>query len=522
MSHRPSIPPRRPFEKAYDYIVIGAGSGGLPVVRRLIDGTEASVLLIEAGEPGLGIAEIDDPRQWVPLGRGRFDWGYDYAPTERVNGNVIGIPRGKTLGGSSAINAMMWYRGHPRDYDAWGVAGCDGWSFADVLPFFKKAEDWEGGESRWRGAGGPLKITTSKRLHPVAEAMMLGAAELGIPVIDDPNGESNEGACPSNFNIAEGRRWSSADGYLAPILDHPRLTVLTGSQAMSLILDNSRCVGLRHLVEGRLIETRATSQVVLAAGAFDTPRLLMLSGIGDPVELVRVGIPIQHALPGVGRNLQDHPLVQAVVCRAKRTLGEVLDNGGGTMINWKSSAGLSQPDVHAFPVQGNSATPALRRLYDCADPVFSIGAGLMRSKSIGALTMLTVDPFGPLEIQPNYFAEPSDLEATVTAVETIMALVETSAFAELFDGFVAPKRPLSRMDTYDFVRDGCSTFFHPVGTAKMGRDDLAVVDARLRVHGLDGLTIADASVIPIIPSCNTHAPVTMIGERAADFLLQAA
>lgn len=514
--------PVRPLLGAYDYIVVGSGSGGSPVVRRLIDGTDATVLLIEAGEAGIGVAEIDDPRQWVPLGRSRWDFGYDYAPTPRVNGRTIGIPRGKVLGGSSSTNAMMWYRGNPLDYDEWVAAGCEGWSFRDVLPFFRKAEDWEGGASEWRGAGGPLKITTSRRLHPVAEAMMEGAPELGIPVIADPNAETNEGACPSNLNIVDGKRWSSARGYLYPVLDNPRLTVLTGSPVIGLLVENGRCTGVRHLVAGKPVATRAMTQVVLAAGAFDTPRLLMLSGIGDPEELKRLGIPLVHALPGVGRNLQDHPLVQAVVCRSKVPLGETLDNGGGTMLNWKSAPGLAQPDVHSFPVQGNSAEPRIRDLYDTSGTVFSMGAGLMHSKSVGHLRMLAADPFGPLEIQPNYFAEPSDLEATVSAIETVMALAQTRAFARLFDGFAAPARRLSRAELIEFARNGCSTFFHPVGTAKMGSDAMAVVDHRLRLHGFDGLTIADASVIPIIPTCNTHAPVTMIGERAAAFLMEAA
>lgn len=511
----------RPLETAYDYIVIGSGSGGLPVVRRLIDGTNATVLLIEAGEAGIDVREIDDPREWVPLGRSRWDWGYDYAPTPRINGRIIGIPRGKVLGGSSATNALMWYRGNPLDYDAWEAAGCKGWSFRDVLPFFRKAEDWEGGESEWRGAGGPLRITTSKRLHPVAEAMMEGAPELGIPVIADPNAETNEGACPSNLNIVKGKRWSSATGYLLPVLDNPRLTVLTGSAATGLVVERGRVTGVRHMVDGKPVETWATTQVVLAAGAIDTPRLLMLSGIGDPGELKRLSIPLVHALPGVGRNFQDHPLVQAVVCRSKMPLGEKLDNGGGTMLNWKSSPDLAQPDVHSFPVQGNSAEQRIRELYDTSGEVFSMGAGLMHSKSIGHVRMLSADPSGPLEIQPNYFAEPSDLDATVLAMETVMALAETKAFAKLFDGFVAPRRKLTRAELTEFARNGCSTFFHPVGTAKMGVDEMAVVDERLRLRGLDGLTISDASVMPIIPTCNTHAPTTMIGERASAFLLEA-
>jgi len=510
--------PARALEKAYDFIVVGAGSGGLPVVRRLIERTDATVLLVEAGEAGFGIAEIDDPGEWVPLGRSRFDWGYDYAPSPQVNNRTIGIPRGKVLGGSSAINALMWYRGNPRDYDVWEAAGCDGWSWPSVLPYFKRAEDWEGGETAFRGAGGPLRITTSRNLHPVASAMLDAAPDVGIPLIADPNGETNEGAAPSNFNIAEGRRFSSADGYLKPILDNSRLTVLTGSHVLGLLLKGTRCMGIRHLVNGQPVETRATSQVVLSAGAINTPRILMLSGIGDPAELAPLGIPVRHALPGVGKNLQDHPLVQAIVCRVKQPLGPKLDNGGGTMLNWKSRPGLAQADVHAFPVQGNSAEPRIRELHDTSGEVFSMGVGLMHSKSVGHLRMLSADPFGPLEIQPNYLAEPKDVEALVSAVGTIMDLAETMAFRDLFAGFAAPERRLSKAETVEFIRNACGTFFHTSGTAKMGRDALSVVDPRLKVHGLDGLTLSDASVIPIIPTCNTHAPVTMIGERAADFL----
>ncbi|WP_281410056.1 GMC family oxidoreductase [Rhizobium sp. G21] len=390
------------------------------------------------------------------------------------------------------------------------------------MPYFKRAEDWEGGETEFRGAGGPLRIETSRALHPVAQAMIDGAGELGIPTIADPNAETNEGAAPSNFNISGGKRWSSVTGYLAPIFDNPRLTILCNSQAGGLMVENGAIVGVRHLVERQPIETRATTQVVLAAGAIDTPRLLMLSGIGDPMELASLGIETRHALPGVGKNLQDHPLVQAVVCRSKQPMGPALDNGGGSMINWKSRPDLAQPDIHAFPVQGNSSEPRIRELYDLSGNVFSIGAGLMHSKSIGHVKMLSSDPFGPLDIQPNYLAEPSDLDALIVAVETMMDLAETRVFSDLFDGFAAPSRRLSKPEMIDFIRQGCSTFFHPVGTAKMGSDEMAVVDARLRLRGLTGLTIADASVIPIIPTCNTHAPVTMIGERAADFLLGAA
>ena len=514
--------PQRPLARAYDYIVVGSGSGGCAVARRLIDGSDASVLLIEAGPSSLGMAEIDDPAAWVPLGRGAYDWGYDYAPTPQVNGRVIGIPRGKVLGGSSSINAMMWYRGHPMDYDAWEAAGAEGWSFKDVLPFFKRSEDWEDGETALRGAGGPLRIERCASLHPIAEAMLDGSAALGIPVIDDPNGESNEGAAAANFNISNGKRWSSAKGYLEPVLENDRLAIVTNSLAIRLGLARGRCVSVTHMVDGRATVTEATTGVILALGAIDTPRLLMMSGIGDPVELARLGVETRVALAGVGRNLQDHPLVQACVFRAKQPLGPTVGNGGGTMMNWKSSAGLPQADLHAFPVQGNSAEPRIRELYDLSGDLFSIGCGLMRSKSVGYMKLLSAEPGGALEIQPNYLAEPSDLDALVTSVETIMALAATPAYADWFGGYAAPAAALRRQDMISYIRNACSTFFHVCGTCAMGRDDMAVVDSRLRVRGIEGLTIADASVIPIIPTCNTHAPATMIGERASDFLLAAA
>jgi choline dehydrogenase len=513
--------PRRPLKPAYDYIVLGAGSGGAAVARRLVD-AGADVLLIEAGPPGIGIAEIDDPAKWVPLGRGHYDWGYNYAPTPLVSGRTIGIPRGKVLGGSSAINAMMWYRGNSKDYDAWEAAGAAGWAFKDVLPFFKRCEDWEGGESQWRGAGGPLRIERSPALHALAGALIAGAADLGIAAIEDPNGADNEGAAPSNFNISAGRRFSSAQGYLWPIFHRENLTIVTGSLAIGLGFANHRCVSVRHVVDGQPVATRADAEIIVALGAIDTPRLLMLSGIGDPLELHRLGIEVRAALPGLGQNLQDHPLVRAVNCRAKRPLGPVRDNGGGSMVNWKTRAGLAQPNAHAFPVQGRSATAEIAEQFDLTGDVFAIGAGLMRSRSRGQLRLSGAEPGSPIEIQPNFLAEAADLDDLVDAVGAVMEMASGRGHADWFDGFIAPARHRNRAEIVAFIRDACSTFFHICGTAKMGSDNMAVVDERLRVRGIDGLRIADASVIPIIPSCNTHAPVTMIGERAADFILNPA
>jgi choline dehydrogenase len=517
----PSIP-HRPLKSSYDYIVVGAGSGGAVVARRLTERSNAQILLIEAGAAGIDVPEIDDPTRWVSLAKSRWDWGYDYVPTPAVNGRIIPIPRGKALGGSSAINAMLWYRGTPADYDAWCSDGASGWSFRECLPYFKRCEDWEAGESSLRGAGGPLRIERSPTLHPIAAALIEAAREVEMPVIDDPNGPANEGAARANLNIAGGKRWSSATGYLQPILDAPNLTILPGSRAVELILEGRRCVGVRHLVDGAARETRADAGVVLALGAIDTPRLLTLSGMADPADLRRLGIAPKIALPGVGRNLQDHPLICGINARAKRPLGPVRDNGGGSMINWKSDAHQDRPDLHAFPVQGRSAVPRLLETYDLSGELFAIGTGLMRSRSVGHLRVLEATPDGRLEIQPNFLAHPGDLEGLIAAVGTVMDLLQTRAFADYFGGFAAPARRLGRQDTIAFIRESCSTFFHTCGTCKMGTDESAVVDPRLRVRGVDGLAIADASVIPVIPTCNTHAPVTMIAERAADFILGAA
>ncbi|MCX5496402.1 GMC family oxidoreductase N-terminal domain-containing protein [Kaistia dalseonensis] len=509
------------LKPAYDYVVIGGGSGGAVVARRLSEAGGATVLLIEAGPSDRGVASIADPTQWVSLTRGPYDWGYDYAPTAHVNGRTIGIPRGKVLGGSSAINAMMWYRGHPRDYDAWDAAGAKGWSFRDCLPYFKRCEDWEDGETEFRGAGGPLRIERSRDPHPVARAMIDGAVELGMPRIDDPNGATNEGATLSNFNIASGTRWSAARGCLWPVENRANLTILTQSLAIGLGFEGSRCVSVRHLVDGVPVETRADGEVILALGAIDTPRLMMLSGIGDPEELKRLDIATHLALPGVGRNLQDHPLVRAVNFRAKVPMGAPRDNGGGSMLNWKSRADLPAPDLHAFCIQSRSAVPEIANTHDLSGDVFALAPGLMGSKSIGYLRLHEASPMGRIEIQPNYLVEQADLDALVTGVDFVMDLAGTAAFADLFAGHAAPTRRLNRAETVDFIRNACSTFFHTCGTAKMGADAEAVVDAELKVHGMDGLRVADASVIPIIPSCNTHAPVTMIAERAADFILGA-
>ncbi|PLS22929.1 GMC family oxidoreductase [Neptunicoccus cionae] len=505
------------MKTGFDYIVIGSGSGGAAVARRLHD-AGADVAMIEAGKSSFGIAEIEDPARWFSLQTGTWDWGHHYTPSPRILDRKIAIPRGKALGGSSATNAMMWYRGVPADYDRWNDTA-PGWGWQDCLPAFKAAECWSGGANELRGGDGPLQITRPNPDHPLTRAMIDGGVAMGLDRIDDPNGPEAGGVGLANFNIDKaGLRHTSAQAYIAPILSSERLTVLTETLAHHLTFEGDRATGVAILSpKGEALLT-ARQGVILAAGALETPRLLMLSGIGPAKELAELDIALRIKAEGVGQNLQDHPLVRALNFRATAPLGAMVGNGGGTLSIWKSDDALPQADLLAFPVQGRSAVPALWDHYNLdGDDIFSIGLGVMRSYSKGALRLTAATPTAPLEIQPNLLSDPRDLAALVKGVEFLMDMVATPGFSSYFKDYVAPQRG----DNFEtFVRRSCSTFFHCCGTAHMGAGEDAPVSPRLGVKGCRKLWVADASVIPEIPSCHTHAPVTMIGERAATFILE--
>jgi choline dehydrogenase len=531
----------------YDYVIVGGGSAGCVVASRLAAAEpQATVLVIEAGPDGRGVTQVVDPPQWTRLLGTSLDWGYWYAPSSAVAGQRIAIPRGKVLGGCSAINAMVWYRGHPGDYDAWQASGAPGWDYQALLPYFRRSESWEGGASGQRGAGGPMRVSHPAAAHPVALAMVDGAAELGLPRLRDPNCGEGPGATLANLNIADGRRFSVVDGYLpawappaapgqVPVgagrpapLPPPNLSVRTGSLAVGLGLEGTRCVSVRHTVRGTVRETRAAREVILALGAFGTPELLIRSGMGNPATLRMLGVPVVAALPGVGQNLQDHPFVAGLNFRARHRLGPARDGGGGAMVSWRSS-GAQRPDMQAFLAQRAYVSPQAARLgawrhgYAAGD-VFALAPGLMLPCSVGSLAVRSADAAsGPrgVEIASGFLTEQADVDALVEGLDLIMDLAATKAYAALIAEpmLTAPLHRMTRAQKAAFVRENCSTQFHPVGTAAMGTGPDAVVDPSLRVHGVTGLRVADASVIPVIPSCNTQAPVIAIAERAADLVL---
>jgi choline dehydrogenase len=529
----------------YDYVIIGGGSAGCVLAGRLAAALPgATVALIEAGPDGRGVAQIVDPPQWSKLLGTSLDWGYRYAPASAVAGRAIAIARGRVLGGCGAVNAMQWSRGHPDDYDAWEAAGATGWGYEALLPYFRRSEDWEGGASDQRGAGGPLRVTRPADPHPVALAMVDGAAELGLPKLEDPNSGDTWGATLANLNIAEGRRFSVVDGYLPawappaapgqvpvgawqpPPPPPPNLTVLTGSTATRLDFEGTRCVSVRHTVRGMAVSTRAAREVIVALGALGTPELLIRSGIGDPAALRMLGVPVVSALPGVGQNLQDHPFVAGLHFLARERLGLPRDSGGGALLTWCSS-GAARPDLRAILAQRAhlltaGTTPPAGKNGQAGGDVFAIAPGLMSPRGVGSLTVRSPDPAsGPrgLEIHSGFLTERADVDALVEGLDFIMDLAATTSYAALIEAPLPPTLGrMTRAEKVAYIRDNCATQFHPCGTAAMGTGPDAVVDPSLSVHGVTGLRVVDASVIPVIPSCDIQAPVIAIAERAASLI----
>jgi choline dehydrogenase-like flavoprotein len=527
----------------YDYIVVGAGSAGAAVAHRLSSDPRHKVLLLEAGVRS-------HPWSFIPVGSARLiknpaaNWLYSSEPEANTNGRRIPVPRGKLLGGSSAINGMAFVRGQAQDFDTWAQMGNLGWSYEEVLPFFKRMERYEGGgDDRYRGRDGPLRVTNPEPRDAIFQALIEAAGEIGIPHNPDYNGASQEGIVMSQATIARGRRMSTARCYLDPIRQRQNLHVETGALTEALLLDGKRCTGVRYRVGGMVREAGAAREVVISTGTINSPQLLELSGIGQPERLKQLGIEVRHALPGVGENLRDHyaprtrwlvgkkwityndrgrgiPLVYQALRYALLRRGMLASVGAPMRAFVRSREGLEAPDlllgwVPMLTVPGPNGPRIAKQ------SGFTCYAHPMRPESKGAIHITSADPRRPPAINFNFLSAPPDAELTVAAIRIARAIMTAPAMATLQLTEAAPGTDRTTDDEIiDWVKQTAETTYHPVGTCKMGSDPMAVVDAQLRVHGIRGLRVADASIMPTLTSGNTNAPSIMIGERAADMVLQ--
>ncbi|NLU75274.1 choline dehydrogenase [Streptomyces sp. HNM0575] len=501
----------RKSESSFDFVIVGGGSAGSVVARRLVEETDASVLVLENGGADTDAPTLYYPARWVENIGSSFDYGYGYSPHPSTHDRQHPLSRGKLLGGSGAINALVWTRGHEADYDEWAAAGNTGWDFESVLPLFKRSEDWEDGESRLRGSGGPVHVERAKDLHPVATALIDAGRSLGMPYLDDVTVAAPEGVGPVNLNVRHGRRVNPWDAYVTALEDSSRLTVVTGAKARKVLVSRGRCTGVEYVVDGEPVRVSALTEVVLSAGAIDTPRLLMLSGIGPASDLREAGIDAEVNLPGVGRNLQEHPILASLCFEANASLPPLNNNLEGSVAFCRSRPEVGRPDLMFVALQIPYVTPEIGARFTVPPNSFSIAPGLSRPQSRG---YVRIREGGELEIQPNMLQDEADVAALVRGVEIGFDMAAGPGFREITKRLVAPGESMTRSETVSFIRDAATPYFHPVGTCAMG----AVVDAELRVHGVDGLRIADASVMPTLVSSYPHATTVMIGEFASRLL----
>ena len=502
----------------FDAIVIGAGSAGCAVTRRLVD-RGASVLLLEAGGPDVNPA-IHDPRRFGELWFGEQDWAYQTVPQPAADHRRLHWPRGRVLGGSSSLNAMIYTRGAALDYDSWAYAGNDGWGWSDVLPVFRAMEDFDGGADELHGSGGPLPVLSKYQADPIHDSLIEAAGELGIAHNPDYNSGTPDGASRVQFTISNGSRCSAAAAYLRPILEAPNLHLLTGARARRLLLAGTRCVGVEWERDGVLGTAVTDGEVVVSAGTIESPKLLMLSGIGPAAHLRSVGVQPRVDLPGVGQNLHDHVLAP-VIFGTDRELGRPSAGLGPAQSHlfWRSRPGLAVPDVQPLHF------PAPMYQTGMAGPPngFTLQAGIVRPVSRGSIRLTGADAEAELRIDPATLRAGVDVDSLAAAVALCRELGRTGVMREEWGAAECYPGPHIRTAPTDrqlraYLRQTVSTYHHQVGTCRMGVEPGAVVDPRLRVYGVDGLRVADASVFPAVTTGNTHAPSVLVGERAARWI----
>jgi choline dehydrogenase len=500
----------------HDYVVVGGGSAGCVAARRLLDGG-ASVALVEAGGPDANPA-IHDPGRWPELARSACDWAHTTEPQEALHGRCLYWPRGKVLGGSGALNGMVYIRGHRLDYDGWAYHGCPGWAWDDVLPVFKSLEDFDRGADDLHGAGGPLRITTRYEPHPLLASMVAAAQEAGVPFNDDHNGPELDGVGYSQLTIRDGVRETGASAFIAPVADHPRLTVYTGAHARRLLFAGARCTGVEVARDGEVGSIEAGAEVVVSGGALESPKLLMLSGIGPRAGLARHGIDVRVDLPGVGANLHDH-LVAPVLFASPRPIPPVRPglSQHHAHLFWRSRPGLTVPDTQPlcfhFPMYDDAWMAGPPEAY-------TLHGGLIRTLSRGTLRLRSADPADPPAMDPRALTAEGDLEALTASVALCREIGHARAFSEWTSRELYPGPGVrTHAELRDYVRRVAVSYHHQVGTCRMGSDEEAVVDPELRVRGVERLRVADASIMPFVTTGNTNAPTLMIGARAAEFAL---